>query len=270
MRQTYRIDANRIIGSANRNVYVNEALHPDRVMREHDFVYIEEGYWEIYQNDQGYKLYPDDVILLHAGEHHYGLTPCSPNTKTMYLHVNYDGQDRTVAGEEDAGHVVLDTVIRCQGSPKIKEIFQQIVHAYLSENPRKEVKLSVLFNLLLLELDEHSASAADKPKLAERIVRLIQQNPQRFYTARQLSDQFYMHERTLMKQFKSQYGRSLYAYQLDMKMEAVRLFLLNHPDIKLHEVALNFGFYDEFHLSKTFKKKFKVSPNQYKRQITDS
>ena len=270
MKQAYRIDANRIIGSANRNVYVNEALHPDRVMREHDFVYIEEGYWEIYQNEQGYKLYPNDVILLRAGEHHYGLTPCSPNTKTMYLHVNCDEQDYEVRKEGAASHIELDTVIHCQGSPKIKEIFQQIVHTYLSENPYKEVKLSLLFNLLLLELEEHSASAADKPNIAERVVRLIQQNPQRFYTAKQLSDQFYMHERTLMKQFKTLYGKSLYAYQLDMKMEAVRLFLLNHPDIKLHEVALNFGFYDEFHLSKTFKKKFNVSPNQYKLRITDS
>lgn len=65
---------------------------------------------------------------------------------------------------------------------------------------------------------------------------------------------------------KSQYGKSIYTYQLDMKMEAVRLFILNHPNIKLHEVALNFGFYDEFHLSKIFKKKFNVSPNQYRLQ----
>ncbi len=266
MKQIYRIDANRIIGSANRNVYVNETLHPNRVMREHDFVYIEEGCWEIYQNGQCYKLYPNDVILLHAGEHHYGLTPCSPNTKTMYLHVNCEEQDHTVMSEEAARHVVLDTVIHCRSSPRIKEIFQQIVYTYLSENPYKDEKLSVLFNLLLLEIHEHAAFATDKPNIAEQIVQFFQQHPQRFFTSKQLSEKFYLNERTLMKHFKNQFGKSLYTYQLDMKMEAVRLFLLNHPDIKLHEVALNFGFYDEFHLSKTFKKKFNVSPSRYRLQ----
>jgi len=266
LKQIYRIDANRIIGSANRNVYVNETLHPNRVMMEHDFVYIEEGNWEIYQNDQCYKLYPNDVILLYAGEHHYGLTPCSPNTMTMYLHVNCDEQDRAVVSGEAARHVVLDPVIHCQGSPKIKALFQQIVYTHLSENPYKAEKLSVLFNLLLLELYEHAAAATDKPNMSEQIVQLIQQHPQRFFTSKQLSDIFYLNERTLMKHFKNQYGRSIYTYQLEMKMEAVRLFILNHPNIKLHEVALNFGFYDEFHLSRTFKKKYRISPNQYRLQ----
>ncbi|QTH40586.1 helix-turn-helix transcriptional regulator [Cohnella sp. LGH] len=272
MKQIYRINENRIIGSANRNVYVNEALHPNRVMKEHDFVYIEEGYWEIYQNDQCYKLYPNDVILLRAGEHHYGLTPCSPNTKTMYLHVNYDEQDHTAMSEGAEGaakHVELDTVIHCQGSSKVKETFQQIVYTHLSDNRYKNEKLSVLFNLLLLELYEHAAVATNKPNIAERIVEFIHQYPQRFFTAKQLSEEFYLNERTIMKHFKAQYGKSIYVYQLDQKMEAVRLFLLNHPDIKLHEVALNFGFYDEFHLSKTFKKKFNVSPSQYRLQIAD-
>ena len=175
--------------------------------------------------------------------------------RTTYLHVNCDDQDHTVMSEKSNRHVILDTVIRCQNTPEIKDIFQQIVYTYLSEYPYKDVKLSVLFNFLLLELYECAALATNKPNIPEQIVKLIQQNPQSFFTAKQLSEKFYMNERTLMKHFKNQYGKSLYTYQFDMKMEAVRLFILNYPNIKLHEVALNFGFYDEFHLSKTFKKK---------------
>jgi len=256
-----------MISSSNHNVYINETLHPNRMMTEHDFVYIEEGYWEIYQNGECYQLYPNDIILLHAGEHHYGLTPCSPNTKTMYVHVNCDDQDHTGDSEESNRHVVLDTVIHSQNSSKIKEIFQQIIYTQLSTSTYKDIKLSTLFNLLLLELYEHPTFTKDKPNIAEQIVQFVQQNPHRFFKTKELSEEFYMNERTLMKHFKNQYGKSIYHYQLDMKMEAVRIFILNHPNVKLHEVALNFGFYDEFHLSKTFKKIFNISPSQYRLQV---
>lgn len=45
----------------------------------------------------------------------------------------------------------------------------------------------------------------------------------------------------------------------------VRQFLLTQPETTLREVALNYGFYDEFHLSKAFKKQFGVSPSKYRK-----
>ena len=53
---------------------------------------------------------------------------------------------------------------------------------------------------------------------------------------------------------------------METKLEMVRQFLLSQPDTKLREAAVNYGFYDEFHLSKAFKKQFGLSPSQY-RQI---
>ena len=47
-------------------------------------------------------------------------------------------------------------------------------------------------------------------------------------------------------------------------LEMVRQFLLTQPDTKLREAAINYGFCDEFHLSKAFKKHFGLSPSQYR------
>ncbi|MFR6277324.1 MAG: helix-turn-helix domain-containing protein [Blautia sp.] len=41
--------------------------------------------------------------------------------------------------------------------------------------------------------------------------------------------------------------------------------LTYQPEATLHEAAVNFGFYDEFHLSRAFKKHFKVSPSQFRK-----
>ena len=51
---------------------------------------------------------------------------------------------------------------------------------------------------------------------------------------------------------------------METKLEMVRDFLIHQPDAKLHEAALNFGFYDEFHLSKAFKKQYGVSPSKFR------
>ena len=41
--------------------------------------------------------------------------------------------------------------------------------------------------------------------------------------------------------------------------------LQNNTDLTLKEAAVNFGFYDEFHLSRAFKKKFGVAPKYVRR-----
>ena len=46
--------------------------------------------------------------------------------------------------------------------------------------------------------------------------------------------------------------------------------LVNHPDIKVYEVAYELGFCDEFHLSKAFKNKFGISPNSCKKKYHPS
>ena len=60
-------------------------------------------------------------------------------------------------------------------------------------------------------------------------------------------------------------GKTFSAFQMESKLEMVRQFLLTQPETTLREVALNYGFYDEFHLSKAFKKLFGVSPSKYRK-----
>ena len=264
MKQTYALGVTRKISNANHNVYINGVIHPDRVMNDHDFVYISEGYWEIYQNNELFKLLPGDLILLHAKEHHYGKIPCINNTKTMFLHVNYDADDNNDIKQHSIPYIPLDTVIHCQNNSKINTIFQEIISIFLSNYDHKEIKLSVLFNLLLCELYELTALHKDEINIAEKVAQIIQENPQYNFTNKQLAEKLFLNERTLMRYFKNQYGTSIYSYQLNLKMKSIRSFLLDHPNVKLHEVAKNFGFYDEFHLSKTFKKEYGISPNNFK------
>ena len=54
------------------------------------------------------------------------------------------------------------------------------------------------------------------------------------------------------------------SYHLELKLNNSKYFLVSYPDMKLKEIADMFGFYDEFHYSKAFKKLFNTSPNAFR------
>ena len=76
------------VTEANVNFYAQPFVHPRRKMNDHDFIYILQGEWEFGQNDERYTVKKDNVLILSAGNTHFGISPCAQNTKTMYFHVS--------------------------------------------------------------------------------------------------------------------------------------------------------------------------------------
>ena len=102
--------------------------------------------------------------------------------------------------------------------------------------------------------------------MIEEIIRLIHSTPQTFFSTSEIASRYYICERTLNNRFHRNCGKTFPAFQMETKLEMVRQFLLSQPDTKLREAAVNYGFCDEFHLSRAFKKQFGLSPSRY-RQI---
>ena len=293
----------RRISSANYITMIHPTLHPDRVLSEHDFLYMLDGTWEIGEElpaaasrpgevpvRDTFQLRSDDLLILPAGRHHFGITPCSPHNRHMYIHAIPLEAERTAnplfsgssweaasflseilpalpAGAQDRP-AVFSSLIHCQGAPRIRTLFEEIISESWGASPLKEQKLSLLFNLLLcalLEQQEKGKSPSGADTLTAEVCRLIQATPQTFFTAKELADRFYVCERTLTNHFKRVFGKTLYAYQMEVKLEMVRQFLLTQPGVKLHETALNFGFCDEFHLSRSFRRRYGVSPDRYRK-----
>ena len=80
-----------------------------------------------------------------------------------------------------------------------------------------------------------------------------------------MSKLIYISGKTLRSSFFSRFGKTFYQYQLDSKLSQVCIYLQDYPNMRLNEIAYILGFCDEFHMSKVFKKKYGVSPNQYKK-----
>ncbi|MEO8770510.1 MAG: AraC family transcriptional regulator [Ferruginibacter sp.] len=83
---------------------------------------------------------------------------------------------------------------------------------------------------------------------------------------KKLSKEFLMSESTLKKHFRMVYGKNIYEYYLDKKMQLARKMLLNEPE-SVSEVAYALGYNRVSGFSKAFKKTFGLLPSQLKQQL---
>ena len=296
----------RTITSANYITSVNGMLHPTRRMSEHDFLYILDGTWEVIEEGISYELQTDDLLILCAGRHHTGVRLCNPGNRHMYFHVlpteaercrnkqqglserkegcTEQGKEKTqkntqkicmdkmeaAESSEDPRFLCSHTLIHCQKEPKIRQYFHELISAYWGGDAQREDRLTLLFNLILCELSSLQAEMTGglgSNSMLEQVRQKIYSNPQVFFSAPEMAAEFYICPRTLNNRFRASCNQTFSAYQMDLKLEMVREFLSHQPDAKLHEAAVNFGFYDEFHLSKAFKKKYGYPPSKLRGSI---
>ena len=264
--------AHRRITSANYITSVNGMVHPDRILAEHDFLYMLDGEWELIEDGHIYEMHRDDLLILSAGRHHRGEKLCNPGNRHMYFHVlptaAETGEKNDMEEMESSKFLPCHTLLHCRHHPHIRMYFEELISVFWSDSPEKLCRLSLLFNLLLCEIAElHTVSGDRQPSdpLVEEVCRQIQSNPQTFYTAGEMAEAHFICARTLNNRFRKACQKTFYAYQMETRLEMAGHFLTHQPEATLHEAAVNFGFYDEFHLSRAFKKHFKVSPSQFRK-----
>jgi AraC-like DNA-binding protein len=256
MRMSFTTDNLHTVTEANINFYATPFIHPKRTMCEHDFIYILQGEWKFGQNDEVFEAKKDHLLILAAENLHFGLTPCTPATKTMYFHVSFENGD----GFNPEG--LFESLTDASQNPNIKRLFQHTVSAKLSGNQRKA---DLYFELLLCELINHNHYTADT-ELAVKLQNIIHSNPERFFSNTELAQMLNVSVKTAETKFKLRYGVSLHQYMLNFKTEEAITYFNMYPDISIKQVAHNLGFYDEYHFSKQFKKTTGLSPTEYRKQ----
>ena len=233
----------------------------DRTLPHHDLIYLVDGSWSITENEQEYPLEKDDVLLLSAGRHHYTRFPCTPETKTFCIHISCNPGD--CEGSTDS--IQLPTLIHARNNTKIKQYFSEITSAFWLKNHYKEKQMAALLDLLLLELlSLTQAKQTSNEDLAAQAIEIITTAPHNHYTCKDVADMLYVSTKTLDKSMFQKVGMSFHAYQKERKLEMAASLLKTEPDMQLREIASMLGVYDEFHLSKSFKQKYGVSPREYR------
>mgnify|MGYP006287730717 CR=1 FL=1 len=73
---------------------------------------------------------------------------------------------------------------------------------------------------------------------------------------------------TIRREFRRHFGNSPMHYFTAYRISAIA-YRLETEDVPLHELAEDYGFYDEFHLSRVFKRYIGVPPSEYRKTRTN-
>lgn len=248
------------VTEANINFYSTPFVHPERVMSEHDFIYLLRGKWKIGQNGEEYDLKDDSLLILTGGERHYGISPCRAGTKTMYFHVSQNAGE-TLSDTSLPGFILLPSLTDAQNRRNIKKFFAEIINEKLSGSQRKA---DLYFELLLCELAE-CAAHGESAGIAAKIKNIIHSNPEKFFSNAELAEMTGVSVKTAETKFKAVQGKTVHRYMLDFKIKEAISYFDIFPEITIKEIACNLGFYDEYHFSREFKKTVGTSPGNYKK-----
>ena len=122
---------------------------------------------------------------------------------------------------------------------------------------------SAYFDVLLCEL-ESLMNKSLQDNIAENMRRMIISST-KILKNREIANAFNLSLKTAENIFKKAFNTTLHIYVIDRKIEDIMFHLVNFPDMTLYEIALNLGFYDEFHMSRLFKKNVGISPGEYRK-----
>ncbi len=254
----FAISDSRIIESANFCFFDRPCMHPTRNMIVHDFIFMIEGEWKIKLENEVFEMHDNDVLILPANQHHYGITPCAAQTKTMYFHVYRHAGDIPTEEKTAGENIIVKNFLNTTTAPNIKLLFEKILKT------KNNSKICTAYlNTLLYELGELSVER-NNVLIAQAIHNYIVFS-NRILTNNEIAAHFNISKRSAEILFKNHYNTTIHKFSLEYKLKESKKYLVDYPDMKILSIAKTLGFYDEFHFSKSFTHAFGISPSAYRK-----
>jgi AraC-like DNA-binding protein len=240
----------------------------------HDMIYVLSGNWHVKVRDESLHLSTGDVALLPAEVPLYASVPCSLGTQLLFIHFAKAPADRVAPAHDDGSTVkklLAMPIFMHPGVDDIPLFFRESLRLFGSDLQFRELSCTAMLNLLLTQLsDIYNRNMIKKDRTVQDLIDCIIDNPHKFFSVGELAKKAGVSIRSLAGRFRKETGLSVHRYQMDRKLDIIAGDLKRSADVSLKTIAYSNGFFDEFHLSVAFKKRFGVSPRRYRNPLEET
>jgi AraC-like DNA-binding protein len=144
-------------------------------------------------------------------------------------------------------------------------LFTRLVSVSHNASPQQERLLRAYLEAFLLVLLDGQQDQDPVRALMHEVAAYMQAHLDQSLTIAQVAHHFLISEVTLRRHFRSVFGISPKHYLLELRLgEAQRLLSTSH--LSIQEIAMQMGFFDLSHFSSTFRRRFGLSPSDWRAQ----
>ena len=272
-----------------------DGFHIDRVVRdynysmdirhiheEYEIYYLLEGERYYFINQQTYLVTPGTLVFIDKEQiHRTGMASAGPHHDRIVLGIMEEPFSTFLAS---FGGLQLQSFFTEQGSiltlpeemrPYIQSLLQDIASELIHKKPgyllAAMTKLAEFFIAVLRLQPEgpvvSSPARHSNPKYqkVDEVAHYIVEHCTERISLEDLAGRFYINKFYLTRIFREQFGVSINAYLLSLRITHAKQ-LLRFTDFSIEKIGIQSGMKDANYFSRMFKKVEGISPGEYRRQ----
>lgn len=218
--------------------------------------YIQTGYGYISYEDKKYKVSPGDCCILRGGWKPYRYWSDKENP---YRKLWFSGQGKFLDTMFDLYEIKDDiTIIR---APHVETVFKRIIDE-LYRTGYNEHSMVTAINDLFWTLKRCGMNTGDS-RLSSQIRQKISYDFDKITCVSDLASLYRISEKQLTRVFKADYGVTPWAYVIECRLNSAA-DKLRDGSAKTIDIAYACGYRSVWHFEREFRKKFGVTPTEYR------
>ena len=269
----------------NLTKYEKDTWHPNRNDLEYfDIILVKEGRLFLTEEGREFTINKNEMLVLQPLKHHYPFNPTDEYTEFYWLHF-YTNSYYTEAKEPTdlTSSIPIPSLhyhnhsytIHLQKKGRLVdyvEIYQKIDQLLLATtNENKDLSfwdIQLSFFSLINLLESQGIAKDSSYMMAEKVVQYLRENYHLPITNDTLTDHFNIHENTIAKYMKKFYKVTALEYLNFYRLEQARILLIKTDD-SIQTIAEKCGYTYGQYFSSVFKKKYSISPLNYRKKHLD-
>lgn len=268
----------------------------ERILYDHEFMYVMAGEVEMHYGGRVYALKKGDLFHLRPFVTNYIVVDESKGFRTHCIHFDWlePAPEEDFTAEEyymhnytSGSHARKEQRLRrrsvrepedfaaenhIMGIPyeQLSNLFARCYYNFSEYSTAARLKTRGIFYEILAVITEHTQAEGRRPvhPQIKNAVRYVKDNYRKNLTVYEMAEKYGLSPKYFGTLFKQAAGMPFREFVLQLRIHEARDMLLG-TDMSIEKIAEETGFQNAFYFSKCFKEAEQVSPTEYRRAVQE-